>query len=252
MDPGPTKKQSVQEEGYKTPYHWFKSPDTYDARLYFGYLNRCIDLAKKYSSVEVSRAEMIDVGCGDGRFLGILRDRGFTHLTGVDYSKRATAFATLLVPEADIICADVASMAHEGKKFDIAFFIETLEHIPPEKIPSVIENIRSVLNPEGLLVVTVPSLYGGAPHPAGKHYQHFTVESLTSAVTVGGGFSQLHIEGQDRMGVHALKVFYKMIDNDLWDIVPVRKYYNTEIWPRMFNVCPPHKGRRLVSVFQVN
>ena len=57
--------------------------------------------------------------------------------------------------------------------------IETLEHIPVDKIKSFIKGIDYYLKKDGLLLITVPSK-NIAVQP--KHYQHFDIKSLTNTL----------------------------------------------------------------------
>ncbi len=240
-----TNKQQEQENEYAFPYHWMIPRYTDSGRLYFGYLGLCASLLPTDKSVKV-----LDAGCGDARFFGVLRDKGYKNLHGVDYSESALSFARLLVPQAEFHAANISKMPFPDDSFDAIFCIETVEHLIPETIPAVMAEFRRVLKPGGQLVITVPSLLNGIPKPESKHYQHFSVESLSAYIE-----PHLKIEemiGQDYTPLHPLKIFYKLIDNPLWDIKPLRAYYNARIWPRFFNRCDSRKGRRLVAVSRKN
>ena len=45
----------------------------------------------------------------------------------------------------------------EGKRFDLIFFLEVLEHLPPPT-DLVMNRLRALLNPGGLLILSVPNL----------------------------------------------------------------------------------------------
>jgi 2-polyprenyl-3-methyl-5-hydroxy-6-metoxy-1,4-benzoquinol methylase len=50
-----------------------------------------------------------------------------------------------------------AAFPLEGRQFDIVFFLEILEHLPPPT-DLVMKRLRSVLRPDGILVMSVPNL----------------------------------------------------------------------------------------------
>ncbi len=235
-----SEKQQVQEDAYSLPAHWMIL-DRLDqkGRLYFGYLRRCISFLKGVPTT----ARILDAGCGDGRFLKELLSAGYANLYGTDYSARALTFAKLFVPEATFAEATLQKLPYEDGFFDKVFLIETLEHIPPTEIPDVLRELTRILAPRGELIITVPSLKLGPPTL--KHYQHFTPESLTQTLTPV--FSVTSMTGQDRAGVHPLKILYRLIDNKLWDITIVRKWYNKHVWPHLFNTCSAEQGRRLIA-----
>lgn len=237
-----TSKQKRQEVSYSKPYHWFMT-DNYSevGRLYFGYIHFCTNLAKN------SNGPILDAGCGDGRFLGELVQSGNNkNLHGVDYSERAVAFAKLLVPEADIRTAGLSSLPWPDNYFSDIYLIETLEHIAPAEIPPILSELKRALKPDGRLIITVPSKGMGEPKPDSKHYQHFSPESLKN--TVEKYFSIASLYGQDKTGFHILKIFYRLVDNKFWDLKFFRRLYNQKIWPKLFNICKPQQGRRLIAI----
>ena len=197
-------KQAYDEQGYNIPVHWMRHPTDKKGRLFYGYWNAAV--ARVPKSAKTGR--VADAGSGDGRVLGLLRDAGFKHLTGIDYSKRALQFVEGIIPDAQLVRADLKKIPLAGDTFDAIVCIETMEHIHPEELPLVCKELARILKPGGTLVVTVPGVgYGPAK---GAHYQHFTVESLTKYLSVD--LKVKKIEGQDRMGFHPLKVLYTFME----------------------------------------
>lgn len=239
------RKQQHQEEAYYLPYHWLVD-DEYSrgGRLYFGYLRFCAEQV-----YEIQRGIILDAGCGDARFFGELVKSGYRgSLHGADYSERALELARIFVPQAEFLCADVAVLPYKEEFFDRVFLIETLEHIPPENISKVMNELRRVLKPEGKLIITVPSSYYGVPSAASKHYQHFTPASLIESVR--DCFEVEKLLGQDRVGFHPLKIIDKLADNGIFLIKPLRRFYVNYVWKRYFNLCNPDRGRRLMIVLK--
>lgn len=238
-----TEKQQEQEDDYKYgPYHWFKYRETFDGRLYFGYLDICLDFLKEK---KLSEIKVLDAGCGDGRFTGEAVAAGVKNMYGVDYSQKAISFAKLIVTDANFQVADLIEAPFDDGFFDVIFFIETLEHIIPEKIDILLKGLSRILKKDGELIVTVPSMHNGKPSPESKHYQHFTPESLEK--TLNTHFEIVEILGQDNVRFHPLKIVYKLLDNKYWDIKVLRRFYNTKIWPKYFNECEPKYGHRLIA-----
>lgn len=98
-------------------------------------------------------ARILDVGCGDGFHLGLLRDFGRPgwHLEGVDADARAVMRARdngLAVHEGTVESADLA-----GSTFDFVLLIQTIEHVADPQ--AVLRRVGELLRPGGrLLVVT--------------------------------------------------------------------------------------------------
>lgn len=226
-----------QEAQYGRPYHWFLDPATYPGRIYFGYWKLAIDLLEK----EKLTGKLLDAGCGDGRFLQELKTRGARHLFGIDVSERAISFARLLLSEVELRVARVEELPFEAAFFDVVFLIETLEHIPPGEIPAVLGELRRVLQPDGQLILSVPS--PNQPLQK-KHHQHFSLESLRNALQPF--FEIEEAIGQDVAGSHPVKLLGKFSDNRFWQIKPLARWYNRVIWPKVLNRTTPEKGRRLI------
>jgi SAM-dependent methyltransferase len=240
------KPQQIQEAEYTMPYHWRyqDSSNSTTERLYFGYLGLCKDILLKHPPEERRNMKVLDAGCGDGRFLGMLADTG-AQLYGTDYSESAIAFSRLLVPQAEFSAADLRELPYADGTFDIIYLIETLEHIPPEVVPDIVYELARVLKPDGKLVVTVPSDH--LP-PGPKHYQHFSPASLRTALATA--FSVNEMMGQDRTTFHPLKLLYALTDNKLFEIRPLKRWYNRRIWPKYFNRTEPDSkvARRLIAI----
>lgn len=233
-------KQQAQEDDYKKPNHWFVEPDIDKGRIYNGYLSICQELAGD------KKAAILDAGCGDAAFLGRLAEAGYTNLTGIDYSERAINFARLLAPSVHFRVGDLVRLPFEDGDFDTIFCIETVEHLIPDTIPGILAEFKRVLKPGGRLVITVPSIANGIPSPESKHYQHFSVESLSAYISPL--FTIEEIKGQDYVLFHPLKLVYRLITNSWWDLPKLRSYYNLQIWPKYFNRCEPRAARRLIAV----
>ncbi len=172
-------KQTIQEEEYSYPYHYI--PTIEDGRFsqvcywswgfrYLGGIKVVLDQLDKCSF-----SSLIDIGCGDGRFLReVSKKFPQARLLGIDYSQRAVQLATAMNPDISYKAVDVSTTALE-QRFDAATLIEVLEHIPPDQIKPFIENTVDALSADGCLIITVPH---ENKRLQGKHYQHFTSKSL--------------------------------------------------------------------------
>lgn len=172
-------RQVIQEEEYDYPYHYI--PAWEDGRFsqvahwswgyrYLGGIQVVLDQlqAGEFGS-------LVDIGCGDGRFLReAARMFPSVELLGIDYSERAIGLARALNPELRFEATDVIDDPLEDR-FDVATCIETLEHIPPERVPEFCEALAGSVRARGRLVLTVPHTNKGLN---AKHYQHFDSNHL--------------------------------------------------------------------------
>lgn len=171
--------QQIQEQQYEYPYHYlprFEDENFSQTQYwswgihYLGGMRVVLDQLSDWTF-----DSLVDVGCGDGRFL---RELDKTHpeveSLGIDYSERSIAMANGMNPH---LTYEVRDILEEdlGRQFDVATCIEVLEHIPPEDCAAFVEAIAGMLAPDGKLVLTVPHVNKAV---SDKHYQHFGSDKL--------------------------------------------------------------------------
>jgi SAM-dependent methyltransferase len=173
--------QEIQELQYEFPYHYIPETDHNDSfsqtkqwswgYRYLGGIQVVFEILD-----DCDFDSIIDIGCGDGRFLRELNKQYPEVSTlGIDYSQRAINMANAMNP--DIIYEHIDITEEKpNRQFDIACLIEVLEHIPPEDIPEFIESVTDVLCENGKLILTVPHINKSVQD---KHYQHFNQEKLS-------------------------------------------------------------------------
>lgn len=176
------KEQQIQEEQYSFPYHYL--PQIGDGKFRqhaywsWGYRYLAGMLVARRLCDEESWSSLLDLGCGDGRFISQLsREGAGRSVVGVDYSERAIALARAMNPGLEYRAADILHDDLDGRQFDIVTLIEVIEHIPPQDLDAFIERAVGFLKPGGRLVLTVPH----RNRPVGdKHFQHFDSAALTT------------------------------------------------------------------------
>ncbi|GEM_PF-1210677 len=233
--------QTLQEEEYTLPYHWFWTPDSEAGRSYFSYLSRVVEL------IPHTAQTLLDVGCGDGRATAYLAERcPHLQIEGMDYSERALEHARIL-GKSNIIQWRLSNLYgdthQESEVFNVITAIEVIEHIPPEELAASLRRIREYLQEDGYLIVTTPSTL--MPRPK-KHFQHFTPATLRQVMN-DAGFKIIVIEGQERMN-HIFFFIYKLVDNRWWSIKPFMRWLNNSAYPRWVSPSDPYQARRLIVV----
>jgi 2-polyprenyl-3-methyl-5-hydroxy-6-metoxy-1,4-benzoquinol methylase len=132
-------------------------------------------------------AKILDVGCGDGFHLNLLKQYGSEswHLEGVDIDERAVRMAEKM--NLKVHHGTVETLNLPKNSYDFAFMIQTIEHVAhPEK---VLAAVFEILKPGGKLVVVTDntdsfdfrlfknSYWGGYHFP--RHWNLFNRRSLT-------------------------------------------------------------------------
>jgi len=108
----------------------------------------------------VRRDTALDVGCNAGFYSRMLSDAGFRRVEGLDlgpaFIARAREAFAIETPERTVAFrVENAEDLDRSKRYDLILCTEVLEHTArPER---VIDNLRTVLAPGGLLIVTMPN-----------------------------------------------------------------------------------------------
>lgn len=173
-----TEKQQIQDDDYAFPYHYVPqfSPgysQTYSWPWGLYYVSAMEFLLEKVRLLCPSA--IADVGTGDGRLVReLVRMIPDARITGIDYSERGIQLARALNPGLDFRCQDIVRCA-PMETFDVVTLVEVFEHIPPGLTADFIAALRSLVNEDGHLIVTVP--HQNVP-VSRKHFQHFSAASL--------------------------------------------------------------------------
>ncbi len=97
--------------------------------------------------------DILDVGCGNGRLLELLKEYNPNYL-GIDFSQKLIDQAKKKWPDYNFQIGDALDLSSLSQKFDIVFLIASLHHIPSQKLRiKVLRNVYSVLKPNGKLLM---------------------------------------------------------------------------------------------------
>lgn len=166
------------------------------ASLYPG-LGEHLDLMIRYLSVSAEHQDcLLDVGCGDGEALDILRLLGW-QVVGVELDGKAVAAAR--ARDLDVRHGDLAAAGFANDSFDVVTSSHVIEHVH-DPLAFLIEQKR-VLKTGGRLVAVTPNArgwthtrYGGnwRPLEPPRHLVIFTPASL-KVLAVAAGLSQVQV-----------------------------------------------------------
>ena len=105
-------------------------------------------------------ARVLDVGTGTGSNLRMLRDLGFTRVTGLDASDEAIRFCASK-GFGFVRRGDICAMPFAEESFDLILATDVIEHVDDDG--QAVAEIARVLAPNGRVLLTVPafqSLWG--------------------------------------------------------------------------------------------
>jgi 2-polyprenyl-3-methyl-5-hydroxy-6-metoxy-1,4-benzoquinol methylase len=152
-----------------------------------------------FFSSRLRRADRIlDFGCGAGFLIRHLLDRGhrvagtdFSDLSLKDVREQFSGVPNFLG------AFSVDELIARGEKFSAIFLVEVVEHLDDAPLDTVIESVRALLAPGGVLLITTPNdedlSKGYVCNPdtgevfhRWQHVRSWTAESLAQRLSEGG------------------------------------------------------------------
>lgn len=125
-----------------------------------GYLARCrFQRARRLLPADIAAGRVLDLGCGPHP--SFLLESGFAEGHGLDKEITAAQQAAL-PPHLSVQTWDLeqeAPLPYEAGAFDAVTMLAVIEHLPPERVPGLLADIRRVLRPGGTLVLTTPACW---------------------------------------------------------------------------------------------
>ena len=150
-----------------------------------------------------SGERVLDLGCGAGRFVAVLREAG-ADAVGVELAEAALERARQNVSGADLRLLDPGGSLPLGHgEVDLVWCSEVLEHVPDTA--TLLTEVRRVLKRGGRLLLTVPDhgrlrrtlialgRYEAHYDPLGQHVRFYTRRSLERTLRATG-FNDVRIE----------------------------------------------------------
>ncbi len=98
--------------------------------------------------------DLLDIGCGSGALIGLLKQRGF-HVTGLDFSAEAAAVADA-ENGVRVIVGSLEEAAFPDRSFDIVTLFHVMEHVTNPR--QVLAEVSRILRPNGTVVLQVPNV----------------------------------------------------------------------------------------------
>jgi 2-polyprenyl-3-methyl-5-hydroxy-6-metoxy-1,4-benzoquinol methylase len=127
-------------------------------------------------------AHILDIGCGHGRYLRVIKDLGYENHFGIDMGKEQICYAREVL-HLENVCQANAIPWLEGREasFDCILAMDILEHLPLDDLLLLGQRIFSALKPGGILIAQIPN--GVSPlnpntYADLTHLRAFTVPSI--------------------------------------------------------------------------
>ena len=88
-------------------------------------------------------ASILEIGCNTGNIITILRDMGFTDITGIDINAKAISIIEKKFPQYTFIHSAIEDFP-PTKKYDLVYTSGVLIHIHPNNIARTINKIKTL------------------------------------------------------------------------------------------------------------
>ncbi len=238
----------LQEEQYEFPYHHiphFKAPEVPSLirALRWGMEYLCYQHHAIERTRELNPRSVLEVGCGDGYFIGHLGD-DIPVRHGVDLAEQAIQFARAFHPE---VAFDPVNAARLDDTYDVVVAMEVLEHVPDEKLGSFLEAVEERVRPGGRLLISVPTTVIPLKD---KHFRHYTWELLNQQIAAHTSLRPVDHEYIYREG-HLLRILRGAVHNSVYVLRSdtLNRLLWKYIWTRA-RFAGPADGYHLFATFR--
>jgi SAM-dependent methyltransferase len=160
----------------------------------------------------VRGGRILDVGCGDGKFLWAL-DSNRWNRTGVEFSGATLALVRPRMPDLQLVEGDLHSKELRCEYFDAITFWHVFEHLPNST--ETLRRARALLRPGGWLFISLPRLdslqamlfrqYWYPFDDVPRHLYHFSRKSLEMLLRNAGFHLRRVVFFSRRVNFHSLK-----------------------------------------------
>lgn len=147
---------------------------------------------------EKKDAQILEVGCGDGRLVEAAKRSGYNNIVGIDASASMIELARKRLSIAELIPTDKLHLANavsyiETQKpgsIDLIVAIDVVEHLQLHEIIGFFSAAHTVLSPGGQVLIQVPNgaspFHGLILHGDLTHYRAFTDKSVHQIARIAG------------------------------------------------------------------
>jgi 2-polyprenyl-3-methyl-5-hydroxy-6-metoxy-1,4-benzoquinol methylase len=98
--------------------------------------------------------DLLDVGCGSGTLMGLLKERGFRPV-GVDFSAEAAKVAAQ-ENGVRVVVGSLVDAAFPDESFDLVTLFHVMEHVTNPR--EVLAEVARILKPGGAVILQVPNI----------------------------------------------------------------------------------------------
>lgn len=130
---------------------------------HIGGLLRYSYVVNAFKNYQDKAGVFLDIGCGQGAYT-IEASKFFNRSVGIDISPDNINFCKKRVKEFRLekllfSTGDASNIPLPDESYFVVLISEVLEHLPPSKVSNVLMETTRVLIPNGVLLITIPSIF---------------------------------------------------------------------------------------------
>lgn len=135
------------------------------------------------------RINILEIGCGYGRYTKTMDELGYKNVKGIDISKEQINYAENVLGLKNVEVADALEYLDKNEKYDLIFLMDVLEHLESNYAVLLLRKIYNNLNTNGKFIIHVPN--GLAPlsppfYGDITHVRAFSVDSMSQILRMAG------------------------------------------------------------------
>lgn len=161
---------------------------------------------EKFINLIPKKGNILDLGCGPGHHSRVFVDNGF-NVEGIDLSTEMISIAKKKVSRANFQVMDILDLNFEKESFDGIWASASLLHIPKKSLKSVLIQLQSILENDGVLYISLKkgvgseiikdNRYGGVD----KYYVYYLLEEIEK-IFASIGFTIIEKEQKEKRGFY--------------------------------------------------
>ena len=192
-----------------------------------------------------SEISILDFGCGFGQNLKALNNIGFNNTIGYDIEPAAINYC--IKNGVNIIDGIKFSLSDVNQKYDLILATHVLEHISKDSIIKTVKELKTLLNDNGLLFISVPNAQSNTG--CYWHYEDFTHTTLFTSgslfyVLREAGFIEISLCDKDCLS--GLNVYKKILRSFFLKIYRINNYFWNKITSSSY-----HKPSPVVNSYEI-
>lgn len=163
------------------------------------------------------QGKILDIGCGSGRTLSLLKKRGW-NVYGIEANSQAVDIARNKLG-LQVYLGNISNVDFQNDFFDVVTMTHTLEHMANPK--QILRKVNKILKTSGTLIITVPDsdslearyfkqFWLGWDPP--RHLYSFSLKTLKKMLQAVGGFRIKRIRYEMGTAVLRESLTYKLRD----------------------------------------